>query len=415
MNAMPPDPGVPGRGVARALAGAARGDAAVADRVAPPAARRAVLASRVARARLRRRSRRRSSTSAAGWTRTSTRRSGCRLPAAAPTPDDRRQLGPRPARSSATPGTEPRRAPRDGPLLRPLAEGHRRTAPTTEPAIIWFEREYAEPEPFPATLPGRWRAATAYPHPAVETTRLAVRRWIAATRRRALAAGAATTAARRRASDRYRHRPTVGTRAALSWGAGGPPNGLARDLRPDEALGPTYTSEPLETRARDPRRPGGRPPPVGLGAGRDRGRPADRRRPGRHVGPGQRRDPQPDPSPVARSTRRRSSPGASRRSASSCARPATGSCPAIGSGSRWRRRPGRSSGRRRTRRRSSSTTAAATPSRLVLPVIPPAGGPGDAAGPGLQDDAAGRARRSVAGAARTSRSGGSRTTSSPGR
>jgi hypothetical protein len=33
----------------------------------------------------------------------------------------------------------------------------------------------------------------------------------------------------------------------LSWGAGGPPNGLARDLRPDEALGPTYTSDPLDT------------------------------------------------------------------------------------------------------------------------------------------------------------------------
>jgi hypothetical protein len=46
-------------------------------------------------------------------------------------------------------------------------------------------------------------------------------------------------------TDGFRHRPTVGTRAALSWGAGGPPNGLARDLRPDEALGPTYTSEPL--------------------------------------------------------------------------------------------------------------------------------------------------------------------------
>jgi uncharacterized protein len=47
--------------------------------------------------------------------------------------------------------------------------------------------------------------------------------------------------------DRYIHRPTVGTRAALSWGAGGPPNGLGRDLRPDEALGPTYTSEPLSS------------------------------------------------------------------------------------------------------------------------------------------------------------------------
>ena len=37
-----------------------------------------------------------------------------------------------------------------------------------EPAIVWFEREYAEPEPFPAILPGRWRAAAAYPHPSVE-------------------------------------------------------------------------------------------------------------------------------------------------------------------------------------------------------------------------------------------------------
>jgi hypothetical protein len=32
----------------------------------------------------------------------------------------------------------------------------------------------------------------------------------------------------------------------LSWGAGGIPNGLARDLRPDESLGPTFTSDSLE-------------------------------------------------------------------------------------------------------------------------------------------------------------------------
>ena len=41
------------------------------------------------------------------------------------------------------------------------------------------------------------------------------------------------------------HRPTIGTRSSLSWGAGWQPNGLARDLRPDEALLPTWTSEPL--------------------------------------------------------------------------------------------------------------------------------------------------------------------------
>ena len=46
-------------------------------------------------------------------------------------------------------------------------------------------------------------------------------------------------------STTFRHRPTTGTRGPLSWGAGDAPNGLARDLRPDEAAGPTYTSGPL--------------------------------------------------------------------------------------------------------------------------------------------------------------------------
>jgi predicted acyl esterase len=38
-----------------------------------------------------------------------------------------------------------------------------------EPALVRFEREYAPPEPFPTALPGRWRAAAAYPHPAAAT------------------------------------------------------------------------------------------------------------------------------------------------------------------------------------------------------------------------------------------------------
>jgi hypothetical protein len=46
--------------------------------------------------------------------------------------------------------------------------------------------------------------------------------------------------------ERFRHRATIGTRAGLSWGAGGQPNGVARDLRPDDALVPTFTSAPLE-------------------------------------------------------------------------------------------------------------------------------------------------------------------------
>jgi uncharacterized protein len=112
-----------------------------------------------------------------------------------------------------------------------------------EPAITWFEREYAEPDPFPTALPGRWRAATAYPHPA-----LTERAWWLAAGPQALTGTLVDGAGRiEDGVDRYRHRATVGTRAALSWGAGGPPNGLARDLRPDEALCPTFTSEALDT------------------------------------------------------------------------------------------------------------------------------------------------------------------------
>ena len=112
-----------------------------------------------------------------------------------------------------------------------------------EPAVTWFEREYAEPEPFPTAWPGRWRSATAYPHPATVATE-----WRFRGGPLPLAGGLATDSDDSVASvDRYPHRPTVGTRAALSWGAGGPPNGLGRDLRPDESFGPTFTSEPLES------------------------------------------------------------------------------------------------------------------------------------------------------------------------
>ena len=32
-----------------------------------------------------------------------------------------------------------------------------------EPALTWFEREYADAEPFPRAWPGRWRAASGFP------------------------------------------------------------------------------------------------------------------------------------------------------------------------------------------------------------------------------------------------------------
>jgi len=103
-----------------------------------------------------------------------------------------------------------------------------------EPAVVWFEHEYAPPVPFPGRLPGRWRATSAFPHPLT-----VLRRW-------GFGPGILTTEDLPESGvDEFRHRPTTGTRGPLSWGAGDTPNGLARDLRPDESAGPTYTSEPL--------------------------------------------------------------------------------------------------------------------------------------------------------------------------
>jgi uncharacterized protein len=111
-----------------------------------------------------------------------------------------------------------------------------------EPRLTWFEREWAPPAAFPKAWPGRWRAAAAYPVPG--TT---VRRW-------RLGAGDGPLRGRligdvapdaEAGEMTVPHRATLGSRGSLSWGAGSPPNGLARDLRPDEALLPVFESEPL--------------------------------------------------------------------------------------------------------------------------------------------------------------------------
>lgn len=104
-----------------------------------------------------------------------------------------------------------------------------------EPALAWFEHEYAAPEPFPRAWPGRWRAASAFPVPGTEPRTL----WLGAGVLGPAPAGVD-------GSDEVVHRATVGTAGALSWGAGSAPNGLARDLRQDEARGLTWTTEPLE-------------------------------------------------------------------------------------------------------------------------------------------------------------------------
>ncbi len=107
-----------------------------------------------------------------------------------------------------------------------------------EPALTWFEHEYADPEPFPAAWPGRWRASDGFP--------------VAGTEGRELVLGAGSLgeatigwSGSGAGVDALPHRATVGTAGPLSWGAGSAPNGLARDLRPDEARGLTYTSEAL--------------------------------------------------------------------------------------------------------------------------------------------------------------------------
>jgi putative CocE/NonD family hydrolase len=109
-----------------------------------------------------------------------------------------------------------------------------------EPALVWYRREWAPPEPFPSRWPGTWRGERSYPVPG--------------TSERVFHLGSGTEPLRGRLLDkpvepgteRLVHRPTIGTRGSLSWGAGWAPNGLARDLRPDESLVPTYTSDPLD-------------------------------------------------------------------------------------------------------------------------------------------------------------------------
>jgi uncharacterized protein len=110
-----------------------------------------------------------------------------------------------------------------------------------EPGLVAFRHDWAEPEAFPAAWDGEWLGERSWP-PADLTAHVLH-----------LAPGGAPLVGRltpeapgAAAVERFRHRATIGTRAGLSWGAGGRPNGVARDLRPDDALVPVFTSDPLE-------------------------------------------------------------------------------------------------------------------------------------------------------------------------
>jgi uncharacterized protein len=109
-----------------------------------------------------------------------------------------------------------------------------------EPGLIAFRHGWADPEPFPIAWPGEWIAESEWP-----PTDLGERVFRLGAGEVPLAGRLLDSGRAEPGVERFRHRATVGTRAGLSWGAGGQPNGVARDVRPDDALGPTFTSAPL--------------------------------------------------------------------------------------------------------------------------------------------------------------------------
>jgi len=104
-----------------------------------------------------------------------------------------------------------------------------------EPPLTIFRREYTPPEAFPARFNGAWHGEAAYPIERLQSQTLYLGNGV-------LAPAPLPVDTK----DHYPHRPTLGTRASLCWGGGVAPNGLARDLRPDEALSLVYTGDPLD-------------------------------------------------------------------------------------------------------------------------------------------------------------------------
>ncbi len=162
MNAMPPRPGLRGDGWQHEWRARLEADPAMAH-VAGSASRRTGRTGGAARSRpTTTRSTARCSRSRAGPTRTWTRRSGSRSGA-----------GTRPSgRSWATGCTPSPTTPSQARTSTGSTSSSGSSTATSraidngwehEPALVWFEHEYADPEPFPAAWPGRWRAAGSLP------------------------------------------------------------------------------------------------------------------------------------------------------------------------------------------------------------------------------------------------------------
>jgi hypothetical protein len=103
-----------------------------------------------------------------------------------------------------------------------------------EPAFTFSRREYTKPEAFPAIMNSEWFSAESFP--------------LNSTRPHELYLGDGRLSTQRTdasSSTRYLNQPTHGTSSSFCWGAGAKPNGLFRDLRPDESLIPVFTSDVL--------------------------------------------------------------------------------------------------------------------------------------------------------------------------
>ncbi len=109
-----------------------------------------------------------------------------------------------------------------------------------EPVLTIFRQEYTPPEPFPQKVNGVWYSEAAYP---IERTQPLILYLGDGT---LLPESQFTIQNSKPKIDTYPHRPTLGTKASLCWGGGVAPNGLARNLCPDEALSLTFTSVPLD-------------------------------------------------------------------------------------------------------------------------------------------------------------------------